>query len=568
MPNLASNSSALRQLLVKDANWEWTEEHTKQFSDLQFLVTNSPVLKYFDPNLPVKLSVDAGLGSVLLQLHKDDWHPVAFASRALSKTERRYSQIEKETLAVVYASEKFNQFVYGRRFLVESDHKPLQSIFKRNINKAPPRIQRLLLRLQKYDIDLVFSPGNSIPVPDALSRAYLPNTEEDDKSPEYQIHLLVSNLPISEPKLREMQNATENDQVLQKLKKLILDGFPDSKSSMPAELIPYFQVRSELSITEGLIFKGDKIVIPESLWKEMKERIHMGHMGIECCKARARQLMYWPNINADITNMVLNCSACLENRRYHQKEPLIAHEVPTAPWYKVGMDLFSFKGRDYLLVVDYFSNYPEVCLLNDTHSGSVIMKLKSIFSRFGIPKVVISDNGPQFSSHLFMRFAKEWDFTHDPSSPKHAKSNGMAESAVKTVKSIFKEAHRNKEDPYLALMAHRSTPSSNDNKSPYEKLFSWPMRTLLPDLRNIKRKSTEHTDLPAKLNPKFIERQKFCHNRSAKELAEIPTGSTVRIHNGKNWPTKAKVIEKPCHQDPMSLKLKLAKLFIKIVETS
>ena len=90
------------------------------------------------------------------------------------------------------------------------------------------------------------------------------------------------------------------------------------------------------------------------------------------------------------------------------------------------MDLFSFKGRDYLLVVDYFSNYPEVCLLNDTHSSSVIMKLKSIFSRFGIPKVVISDNGPQFSSYQFMRFAKEWDFTHDPSSPKHAKSNSMA----------------------------------------------------------------------------------------------------------------------------------------------
>ena len=104
--------------------------------------------------------------------------------------------------------------------------------------------------------------------------------------------------------------------------------------------------------------------------------------------------MYWPNNNADITDMVSNCSACLEYRRYHQQEPLIAHEVPTAPWRKVGMGLFSFKGRDYLLVVDYFGNYPEVCLLNDTHSSSVIVKLKSIFSRFGIPKVIISDNGP------------------------------------------------------------------------------------------------------------------------------------------------------------------------------
>ena len=142
VPNLASNSSALRQLLVKDAKCEWAEEHTKQFHDLQLPVRNSPVLKYFDPNLPVKLSVDAsksGLRRVLLQLHKDDWYPVGFASRALSKSERRYSQSEKETLPVVCASEKFKQFVNGRRFLVESDHRPLQSTFKRNINKAHPR---------------------------------------------------------------------------------------------------------------------------------------------------------------------------------------------------------------------------------------------------------------------------------------------------------------------------------------------------------------------------------------------------------------------------------------------
>ena len=143
-----------------------------------------------------------------------------------------------------------------------------------------------------------------------------------------------------------------------------------------------------------------------------------------------------------------------------------------------------------------------------------------------------------------MTFAKEWDFMHDPSSPKHAKSNSMAESTVKTVKGLFKKLYRNKEDPYLALMAHRLTPISNDNKSPNEKLFSRPMRTLLPDLRNMKRKSAQHTDRTAKLDPKFVERQKYYHDRSVKESAEIPTGSTVRIHNGKNWPTDSKIIEK------------------------
>ena len=136
--------------------------------------------------------------------------------------------------------------------------------------------------------------------------------------------------------------------------------------------------------------------------------------------------------------MVSNC-ICIENRRYHQLEPLISHEVPTQPWYKVGMDLFSFKGRSYLVIVDYFSNFPELCHLSDTHSTSVIANFKATFSRYGIPKYVVSDNGPQVSSFEFALFAKDWDFIHDPSSTKYPKSNGMAKNAVKIVKKCVKE---------------------------------------------------------------------------------------------------------------------------------
>ena len=161
-PNLSSKTSELRKLLEADGDWNWTQEHSKEFKELQQLLTKSPTLKYFDPNIPIKVSVDAsksGLGAVLLQLRDTSWCPVAYASRALTKTEQNYSQIEKETLAVVYRTEHFNQYVYGQMFLVESDHKPLQTIFRRNINKAPPPIQRMLLRLQKYDLELSFTPG-------------------------------------------------------------------------------------------------------------------------------------------------------------------------------------------------------------------------------------------------------------------------------------------------------------------------------------------------------------------------------------------------------------------------
>ena len=142
-------------------------------------------------------------------MHNEQWRPIAYASRALNSSEQNYSQIEKETLAVVFGTEHFNQYVYGTKFLVESDHKPLQSIFQRNIDKAPPRIQRMLLRLQKYDIELKFTPGTDIPIADALSRANLPTTSKSTL--DYQVHLLMSNLPVSENKLQEIRTATAKD---------------------------------------------------------------------------------------------------------------------------------------------------------------------------------------------------------------------------------------------------------------------------------------------------------------------------------------------------------------------
>lgn len=208
--------------------------------------------------------------------------PVAYAN----SSEQNYSQIEKETLAVVFGTEHFNQYVYCAKFVVESDHKPLQSIFQRNIDKAPPRIQRMLLRLKKYDIELQFTPGTDIPIADALSRASLSSMSKSTL--DYQVHLLVSNLPVSENKLQEMRAATAKDDVLKKVKEFILNGWPDSKKEIPVEVGPYFQFKSELTIIEDLVFIGERLVIPSTLRREMKTKLHHGHSGIERCRARAR----------------------------------------------------------------------------------------------------------------------------------------------------------------------------------------------------------------------------------------------------------------------------------------
>ena len=521
IPNLSSKTSELRKLLEADGDWNWTQEHSKEFKESQQLLTKSPTLKYFDLNLPVKVSVDAsksGLGAVLLQLHDTSWCPIAYTSRALTKTEQNYSQIEKETLAVVYGTEHFNQYVYEKKFLVESDHKPLQTIFRRNINKAPPRIQWMLFRLQKFELELSFTPGRSIPVADALSRA--PSSTQTPRDTfDYQVHVLMSYLPTSEAKLIEIQKATAEDPVLQDVKRYVLNGWPENKINLPKELTPYHQFRADLSVINGLLFKEDRVIIPCIMRKKIKEKLHQGHLGVEKCKARGRQTVFWLGINAEIVEMVARCSACLENQPHQQKEPLMLHESPMEPWCKVGMDLFTCKRKNYLVIVDYFSNYPEVCSLNNTHSSTIISNAKAIFARRGRLQIVVSDNGPQFSSTEFKKFATSWKFKHITPSPKHPKSNGMAESAVKTIKKLFKKAQRQNEEPYLALLAHRSAPSTNDSMSPAQKLMGRNIRTHLPDLRALANESGKRIiQVHTKFQQARRERVKYYYNRTAKNF--------------------------------------------------
>ena len=284
----------------------------------------------------------------------------------------------------------------------------------------------------------------------------------------------------------------------------------------------------------------------------MKARIHERHLGIEKCKARALDSMYWPGINNEITKMTERCSACLETRVYQQKEPKIPHETPTKPWQKVGSDLFKFKNYDYLVVIDYFSNLPEIALLGSTTSSSIIAHMKLIFSRDGIPEIVVSDNGPQFSSAAFADFASKWEFLHVTSSPRYPKANGMAERSVQTIKKLLTKADKKNEDPYLAILAHRSCPDPSGDPSPAEKLMARKLRTRLPVVRPQQR---QHSRIELR-SMKKKQKQAFYHNQHAKELPTLENGSTVRIYQHyssstkANWSTKANVIRN--HHTPHS----------------
>ena len=431
IPNMSEITAPLRSLLKKQAQWSWYDEHDRSLAKIKEALTSSPVLRFFDVNKPATIQANAsqnGMGGCLLQ----EGYPVIYASRSLTSAEENYAQIEKELLAIVFTCERFHQFVYGRKVTVQSDHKPLEATMTKPLSQAPPRIQRLLIRLQKYQPTVQYVPGKYMFIADTLSRAYLTGSNEQQdisEDIEVMVHSFVARMAATPEKIAELKEETAKDESLQALPKQIIHGWPDHKQAVHPSIAPYWNVRHELSEAEGLLFNEQRVIIPRASRKNILLLIHESHLGVEKCKSRARATVYWPGMSNDIQETVSKCSTCSTYRNRNQKKPMIAHEIPDQTWQKLGSDLFEHKEKTYLLVVDYYSKYIETSLLQDKTAGTVIMHMKSIFARHGIPEELVSDNMP-YNSREFKDFASSWGFKLTTSSPTYAQSNGLSERAV------------------------------------------------------------------------------------------------------------------------------------------
>lgn len=247
---------------------------------------------------------------------------------------------------------------------------------------------------------------------------------------------------------------------------MIEKGWPISKQEVPGSIQAYFNIRDELIVQEELIFKGQHLVIPISMRKDMMATIHSTHIGIEGCLRRARDSVYWPHMTTELKDYILKCDVCLAHRQTPGREPLQQHEFPDRPWSKVGIDLCEFQGRTLVVLVDYHSNFIEVERITKLTTSGVSKVLMTMFSRYGVPDQVMSDNGPQFSSAEFRSFATQWGFEHITASPRYPKSNGKVENAVKTVKLLFSKCKDSGQSEYKALLDQRNTPSEGIGFSP------------------------------------------------------------------------------------------------------
>lgn len=552
VPNFSALTGQLRQLLKKDVGWHWQEAHSVAFNQVKEAISKDTILQYYDRNKPCVIQTDAssdGLGSCLMQQGK----PIAYASRSLTSAERNYAQIEKELLAIVFACTKFCHYIYGTSTLVLSDHKPLEAIFKKPINSTSPRLQRMLLQLLKYQVVVQYAPGKTMLVADTLSRASVTciddTAREISEDIDVQVHTLLREFPASDAKLNEFRRETQSDPVLAKLIQLLRVGVPGDTRDLHPEIKQYAKIWQDIYELNGILFVHGKIVVPSSLRHQMLLKLHEGHLGIEKCKGLARSCMYWPGLSRDLEIFIGKCATCNTFQREQTKEPLLPHSVPHRPWEKVAADIFQLFGRDYLLLVDYYSKYPEVYLLPNKTAESVVTALKSMFSRYGIPLEMICDNMP-FNSGVMINFSREWDFTITTSSPRYPQSNGLAERNIQTVKRLLQKAEHDGSDPYLAMLQFRNAPIAGMTRSPAQLLMGRALRSRLPVA-------------PDCMSPQAVEdrnqllrrqqSQKHFYDRHTRRLPLLRKGEAVRIRHGGSW-QKAVVLEE--HPAPRSFVVK------------
>ena len=550
IPDVSEITAPLRKLIEKDTKFEINKTHLDSIQKIKQILTSNPVLQVFDSSKETKIGVDAsmnGLGAVLLQQTDEGWLPVAYASRSLTPAEKRYAQIEKECLAAVFGCKKFHVYVYGRPFMIENDHKPLQTIIKKDMCQMPARITRMMLELIRYpDLTFKYIPGSQLKIPDTLSRA--PQTSsEDAECPdiETQVHAVYKNVPANDDFMQKFADAVSSDQTMTQIKEYLTKGWPEHKDC-PKHMEHYWSIRDEITEIDGILFKAVQMIVPQSLRPMIKEKIHIGHLGIVKCKERAKTYFYWPGMSKDIEQLVYKCGTCQEYRNKLPKEPNM--EVKdNQPWSTIGCDIFHMQQNHYLIMVDYYSSFPEVILLSKGvgHGTSLatIEKMKQTFAIHGIPHVVISDGGPQFTSHQFQEFSKEWGFKHEPSSPHYPRGNGRTERTVQTIKKLITKAVQTKSSVDAAILAYRTTPLQDCHKSPAELL-----------LGRIPRNHLNNHLVPQGENQTNRSYDSKYSNLHAKELPALNDGDKVRIHNGNKWAKRAVVIQK--HRTPRSYVVK------------
>eukprot|EP00118_Oscarella_pearsei_P024180 m.300985 g.300985 ORF g.300985 m.300985 type:complete len:663 (+) comp40804_c0_seq14:1019-3007(+) len=512
VPNLSTTISPLNKLLRKESKWEWSSPQKNAFESLKETLSSATVLTHYDGKAPLKLACDAsccGIGAVIAHVMPDGQErPIAYASRSLNKAERNYSQIEKEALGLVFGVKKFHKYLYGRKFTLVTDHKALTTVLgpKTGVpTLAAARMQRWALTLSAYHYDIEFKPTDKHGNADGLSRLPLPTQSDEYETGTGVAAARLVNisqiniLPVTAVRLKK---ATAANPILSKVLRYTQKGWPESTD---ASLKPYRANKDEFTVEDGCLFRGVRLVIPPSLQEEILEELHASHPGVVRMKNLARLHVWWPGIDRQIERVVRNCSGCQHSRHAPRAAPLHPWVWPTRPWERVHVDFAGpFLGSMFFIAVDSHSKWPEVIQMRSTTSEKTIAVLRSLFSCYGIPEQLVSDNGPQLTSEEFADFLKMNGVKHIRSAPHHPATNGEAERFVQTFKNAMKSQEKDEGNLQQKLsrflLDYRSIPHSTTGAAPSVLFLGRRLRTRLDLLQPNQEKSARKAGSTAEVS--------------------------------------------------------------------
>ena len=323
---------------------------------------------------------------------------------------------------------------------------------------------------------------------------------------------------------------TNRDPLLAKVKQFVQQGWPGRVEGESTDIQPYERRQNELSLHNGCLLWGGRVIIPPQLRDRVVNELHEAHPGIVKMKVLARQYMWWPGIDAELEKKVKSCQNCQSVRQSPAHAPLHPWEWPQRPWSRVHADYAGpFLGKMFLILIDAHTKWIDVHMTSSATSQVTIEKMRSTFATLGIPEMLVTDNGTAFTSTEFDQFAKRNGIRHVTTSPYHPASNGLAERAVKTFKEGMRKLSNGSIETKLSrfLFKYRSTPQSTTGVSPAELTFGRPLRSQLDLMRPSVQSNVIHRQ----------EQQKHGHDQRGKERSFI-LGDPVYVRNfgqGTTW---------------------------------
>ena len=536
IPQFATTTEPLRKLLKKEEPFNFGLEQRAAFKQVKKALAHCQKLAYFQKEATTRVIADVGpvgIGAVLVQEQKGQEVPICYASRSLTSCEKRYSQTEKEALSLVWACEKFHPYIYGGRFSLVTDHKPLEVIYGPR-SRPSARIERWVLRLQPYNFDVVHVSGHKN-IADPLSHLLPPKHKEEkfdqenkDKDDEY-IRFVAVNATPRALSTQEVERESAKDEELDVVREALAAGRFDKCK-------PYAVVAGELCQIGQLVLRGTRLVIPSKLRARVLALAHEGHLGVVGTKQNLRSKVWWPGIDKAAERYCRSCHGCQLVARPEPPEPVTPTQLPEGPWRDVAVDLMGPlpSGHSLLVVVDYYSKYQDTLVMQSTTTEKVIECLEDTFARHGIPVTLKSDNGPQFVSGEFKNFCQDNNIEHCKTTPRWAQAIGEVERQNRSLLKRLQIAQAEKLDwrgeLRKYLFQYRSVAHTTTGRSPAELLFNRKLRTKIPENSSLQPFDQDVQDRDSEQKAKS---KMYADLRRGAQPSEVEVGDHVLLKQDK-----------------------------------